>query len=449
MKALKWLAVAFVILLALAVALPFLIPLGTYIPVIEKQASGKLKEPVKVGTLRSAFFPVSQLTIGNIAVGRGPDIQVKSVSVVPDLASLFGAVKVLRVIELDGVTVTQDALAKIPVWTKGDGSPAAVAVRRITFSDVTLKLKQGPLGPFEGEVRLAAAGGLEQARLQTTDGKAKLTAQPEKQDRYAVQLNARNWKLPAGPALVFDELNASGHATANDLVLLKIAAKLYGGSADGNASLNWQKNYRLKGDLTTKQVELEKLVSLFNPEVKVSGKLNSKSAFSSRAANAGQLADAMRLETDFDVKDGVFYGVDIAEAAKSVVKGGTKGGQTKFDNFTGHMLMERGAFRFTNLDISSGVLAATGNVDISPKKELNGKISAEVKAGVSLATVPLNVSGTVKDPTLRPTGAAIAGAAAGTAILGPGVGTTLGTKAGAFFDNLFGKKEEKPAEKKK
>ena len=182
---------------------------------------------------------------------------------------------------------------------------------------------------------------------------------------------------------------------------------------------------------------------LMNPEVKVSGKLDSKSAFSLRAPTAGQLMESARVNTDFNVKDGVIYNVDIAEAAKPMIKGGAKGGQTRFDEFSGHMVLDRGSYRFTNLKSSSGGLAANGNVDISPRKELNGKINAEVKAGVSLLSVALAVSGTVKDPSLRPTGAALAGAAAGTAVLGPGFGTSLGVKAGDAIDRLFGKKEEK------
>ena len=36
----------------------------------------------------------------------------------------------------------------------------------------------------------------------------------------------------------------------------------------------------------------------------------------------------------------------------------------------------------------------------------------------------------------------MAGAAAGTAILGPGLGTTTGAKVGGWVEGLFGKKED-------
>lgn len=445
MKALKWLAISLVVLLAAAAVLPFLVPLANYIPEAEKQASARLKEPVKVGVLRLALLPVPRVVAEDITVGRVPDLQIKSVSVIPDLFSLLESVKVLKSIELDGVTVAQEAFVKIPGWTQSDGSPAAVAVRRVSFKDLSFKLKQAFLGPFEGEVRIGRSGELEQVRLQTADGRAKLTAQPEKPDRYAVRFEAKDWKLPAGPAIHFDELEATGYATSKELLVKRLTGKLYGGSLDGSVGVNWRKDFQVKGELGTKGIGLDRLVPLIERGLKVSGKLDSRSVFSSRARAAGQLLNAMQADTDFKVKDGVLHGVDIVEAAKSLVKGGGRGGQTRFDEFSGHMALDRGSSRFTDLNISSGVLAANGNVDISPQKALNGKINAEVKAGVSLVTVPLAVSGTVQEPFLRPTGAAMAGAAAGTVLLGPGVGTTLGTKAGGFFDSLFGK----PAEKKK
>ncbi|HAJ72183.1 MAG TPA: AsmA family protein, partial [Methylophilaceae bacterium] len=51
---------------------------------------------------------------------------------------------------------------------------------------------------------------------------------------------------------------------------------------------------------------------------------------------------------------------------------------------------------------------------------------------------PLNVSGTLDHPVVLPSNAALAGAAVGTAVLGPGVGTSLGIKASKGLDKLKG-----------
>jgi hypothetical protein len=95
--------------------------------------------------------------------------------------------------------------------------------------------------------------------------------------------------------------------------------------------------------------------------------------------------------------------------------------------------------------VVSGLLSAAGQVKILPSKQLDGVIDVDLKKGVSLATVPLKVSGTISKPEVFPTKAAMAGAVAGTAVLGPGVGTTLGVKAGSALDKmkgLFGDSDE-------
>jgi hypothetical protein len=99
--------------------------------------------------------------------------------------------------------------------------------------------------------------------------------------------------------------------------------------------------------------------------------------------------------------------------------------------------MEHGGYRFTQLTIASGALAADGSVSISRTKELSGRINAQVKVADTSASVPLNVGGTLAAPLLYPTGGTIAGAAAGTAILGPGIGTSVGAKVGGWVENLF------------
>ena len=278
----------------------------------------------------------------------------------------------------------------------------------------------------------------------TRDGKLKVNIKPD-QSSYRIDASAKGWKPPAGPAILFDELDVKGVATLKDANLNDVRAKLYGGTIAGRAAVGWQKGIQLKGNFDVSQVELKPLVPLLSPGTNVSGKLNARPVFSANARDAGQMANVLRLETPFNVQNGVLHGVDITKAATSLIsKDGGKGGETRFDELSGHLAMDRGAQRFTNLKIASGALSADGNVTISPRKALSGRVNAQVKAGqVTAANVPLNVSGTVQSPVLLPTAGYLAGAAAGTAILGPGIGTSIGAKVGGWTEGLFGKKEEK------
>jgi len=447
MKWLKPILIALAVLLVIAVALPFFISLNDYIPPIEKEVSARLKEPVSIKSIKFSALPLPHVTIDRISVGKTDDITVETVTVTPDLFSLLGSAKVIKSIEIHSLVLTQKAIDKIPAWTKPDDTkppqqPPQLRVESIRLVNALVRHDKASFGPFDARVSLNRKGEPEDASITTRDGKLKALITPDK-SKYLIDASAKSWTLPVGPALVFDELVIKGVATLNDANLGEVSAKLYGGTAIGKATISWQKGLQLNGNLDVNQVEMQKIASMLASKTHVSGKLSAKPVFSASAASADQLINALRLDAPFNVQNGVLHGVDIQKAATGLIKQGATGGETRFEQLSGHLVMERGAYRFTQLKIASGALAADGDVSISSKKELSGRINAQVKAVGTSANVPLNVAGTVDAPLLYPTGGTMAGAAVGTIILGPGIGTSVGAKVGSWAEGLFGKKEEK------
>jgi hypothetical protein len=96
------------------------------------------------------------------------------------------------------------------------------------------------------------------------------------------------------------------------------------------------------------------------------------------------------------------------------------------------------------MKIASGILKAEGELTITPNQELSGLIDASVKGTSAFVSTPLAVTGTVQNPILYPSKMAMAGAAAGTVLLGPGLGTAVGMKAFRLTGKLFGKKKRSP-----
>jgi hypothetical protein len=83
-------------------------------------------------------------------------------------------------------------------------------------------------------------------------------------------------------------------------------------------------------------------------------------------------------------------------------------------------------------------------VTIAPDRQLQGRIEVNLGAKVvgTAVGVPLLVEGTLDQPQLRLTRAALAGAAIGTLIMpgvGTGAGATLGEKISNGLKGLFGK----------
>ncbi|MDB5810324.1 MAG: hypothetical protein JWN94_2446 [Betaproteobacteria bacterium] len=440
MKWFKRFAILTAVLAAIAAAIPLFIKLDDFIPRVEKEASAKLSEPVTIKRLSFGLMPVPHLTVDGIAIGKTADIRLAQVTVKPAILSLLSATKVIRSVEVKSLVLTQKAIDKLTALGKSSKeAPAPVRIESIRLDDALIQFENTQFGPFDARISLDSSGQPADSTVTTQDGKLKISVKPDNA-QYLIDAVAKAWKAPLGPPIEFDELLIKGVATVNGAEFNDISAKLYGGTVKGKASAGWLKGLQVKGSFEIDQIELKTLVPLVSPGAKMSGRLNAKPVFSASAADANQLLNAMHLETPFNVQNGVLHGIDIEKAATHLIKQGATGGETRFEQLSGHLVRDRAAHQFTQLKIASGALAADGNVNISARQDLSGRVNAQVKAVGTSATVPLNVAGTVHSPLLYPSGGTMAGAAIGTVLL-PGVGTGIGAKAGQAIEGLFGKKK--------
>jgi hypothetical protein len=228
------------------------------------------------------------------------------------------------------------------------------------------------------------------------------------------------------------------------LTLATIEGRLYDGTASGKLNVGWSKEWTIAGNLDIRNVQIQPIVALFTRDTTISGRLTANPVVDMRAPSAAQLGEAVDVESDFKVEKGILYNVDLSNAPKALVsKDALKGGQTSFDNFTGHLGVDSKGYYLTKVEMTSGVLSAEAEVFISSKQELTGQVDVAIRGTSALVSTPLALSGTVQNPSLYPSKAALAGAAAGTALLGPGLGTTVGMKAARFTQRLFGAKQVK------
>jgi uncharacterized protein involved in outer membrane biogenesis len=447
MKRIKVGLIALAVILVLAATLPFLVNLDGYIPGIEQAASSKLKQPVVFKHLGLFLLPSPHVTVDGLTVGGADDLSVGKVKVTPALFSLLSSTKVIKRIEIDDLILTQKGLDQLQAAVPSGGSgEQAVRVESLRLDNAELKLSKVGFGPFDARIDLDENGAPIEASVQTRDHKLEADIRPDGSN-FLIEVKAKGWTLPAGPPIVFDELEVKGSATLKSADLSSISAKLYEGTVNGNANLDWKKGIQLQGHLTVSHLELRKPTSLFSPTTHFSGKLTAAPVISASAADAAQLASTLKVETPFNIESGVIEGVDIEKAATHLINRGATGGETRFDQLSGHLVADHGALHLTQLKISSGALAVDGDVAMSAKKELSGRINTQVKVLGAATSVPLNVAGTADVPLLYPTGATIGGAAVGTALLGPGVGTAVGAKAGTFVEGLFGSKDAKKPDK--
>lgn len=426
-------------LIAVLFVVPFLIPMGTYVRQIEQVATEKLGQPVKVGSLHIALLPTPRANIGELRIGLHNDLMVDNIAVVPELGSLFSDVKVISSIVVKHPVVKKSALDFISAMPKSESSdePAKVQVRILKISDVQLEWEGMKIPALNIEVALADGNKLQSAILASVDGKLKVNATP-KDAGYAIKLEAHQWIPPAGPPFLFDKLNSEMVFMGNRLDISALDAKLYQGVMNASAGLTWDKEWRASGKLRTQGIEVENLAGLFSKSRLVSGKLSGDGKFSAKAKDVPALADQLVVDYKFSVANGVLHGVDLAKAATLLLNAGEKGGETQFDELSGVLHLSGKHINLSAFKVTSGLLAATGGIKVSPAKQLDGLVEVELKKGVALVSVPLEVSGTLDHPSVMPTKAAMAGAIAGTGMLGPGLGTSLGIKAATGMEKLKG-----------
>lgn len=418
--------------------------MSAYVSQAEQAASGALGVPVKIGGLRVALLPTPRLNVSDVVLGSNEDFTVEDVAVVPAIFSLFSEVKTISSLKVKRPVIKQSALEIVSALGKADAAkskPASVTIREISISKAQLVWPDMALPEFNVDVVMTADNKPESAQIATTDGKVKIDLVPE-DDRQRITMSAQSWTLPVGVPLLIDRLDSEMMLVDKRLDIQRLDIELYEGKVSTGAVLTWQKNWSLEGKLNVAGVQLAKPVSMVSQSTQLSGKLSGDGSYKASAKEPAKLMEQLQVNFKFKVLDGVLDGVDLAKAATLLGTKGGMDGQTRFDTLTGMLNVAGKQYHLRNLDIASGLLKATGDVKIKPNKELGGEVKVEIKKGTTLVAIPLQVTGTTEKPMVLPTKAALAGAAAGTAILGPGVGTSLGIQAADKLKGLFGSDED-------
>ncbi|HYW55536.1 MAG TPA: hypothetical protein VE934_01125 [Polaromonas sp.] len=436
-KTLKWLsalAVAGVLSLgALVLVLQSWAGSNDFRQRMEAEASAALGLPVQLGSIKVAVWPVPALALESISVQSKPALTLGRVEVRPGWATLLRgrleiATLVLREVVLpqqavDAILLALQKKKQIPPANKGqtpnlinklqpDEPPQTTAVtdwlpRRALLDQVTWVSAKGDSTTLNGEIRLGADNLPEEASLSVVKGHlAGLNSSLQREE-------ANQWAL---------RVQIGGGTVAGRLTMQHTSA------AQGGRALE------VTGQLETRDVEV---AALTVPNKPLSGLLEASTTLSARAATTAGLIDALQTDTSFTVKNAVLHGLDLEKAVKSV--GMSRGGQTPLDTLAGQVRTQGRTVHLNNLVATSGLLGATGNVTISPARELTGRISVNLADTVG---VPLAVGGTLDAPEVSLSRGALLGAAIGTVLM-PGVGTgagiELGDRVGEGLKKLFGK----------
>jgi len=354
----------------------------------------------------------------------------------PDYAALLAGRLRLAVLHVDDAVLPQGALLALSAVAQRreatrPGTPStdtlpdtALLPREVRLQRLSWISLQGLRHTLDADLSLSPDGWPQQARAQVLEGPYRQASLQLTRDPTAGAAT-HGWQLA---------VRIGGGTMGGPLRWSPLPADP--GSAPGTPAV-WQ----VQGDLVTRQVEVSALTV---PSRTLSGRLQATTTLSARvdpAAGTEALLRSLRTQTRFQIDDAVLHGLDLAKAVTTV--GLTRGGETSLDTLAGQVNTRGAAIELQNLVATSGVLAATGDVGISPTGSLSGRVRVDMTRGAGNGTlgVPLAVGGTLDDPSVTLTRSALLGAAIGTALM-PGVGTSaganLGDRLGEGLKGLFG-----------
>jgi hypothetical protein len=424
-------------LLLVALLVPFLVPLRSYLPELSELASQKIGQPVTIGDLRLQILPTPRLALYGVKVGKAAPLQIDKLRVVPELLSLFGEHRAIRLIRADGVRMREATLGMLDKLLKSKqpkGGAAPVRIEGIELRDVAFEHHAMKVPQFDLWVNLSESYAPVSATFRTVDRALEARLVTDELGRTRVTLDARKWKLPF-PAmpLMFDSLRATGTLQRSRLELQQIAGYLYGGTLAGSMRLDWHRNWHLGGKADIAGVDLLPLLKDLRKPAKLSGRLDARVVFSSNARTAGLLGNALVLDAPAEVKGGAWHGVDLARAAAQPLGKPSDGGATPFEELRCDVALRGKTIRLEQICARSPTLVAGGRAEVAADQALSGRLDVSVAKTGGIVGVPLALGGTVSEPSVGLTRGAAIGAVLGTLVL-PFVGTTIGATAGAKLD---------------
>jgi len=395
----RTIGVSAAVLLAVAVGLLHVVPLNNFIGGAQRLMTQRLGVPVTITNLRYALLPLPELTLERVGVGKLQEVKIQSIVVSAWPWTLFGDTMEFDNVELNSLTTDQESLALLPAWVRPQAGAQPLNVRRVQLiaAKVTVKNLDTPI--FNGDITLGPDGALQRAVL--SDSKSRFELTP-RDGAMRVALEARGWRLPLGPTLEFDDLVMEAIVEPQQASVTAFTGKVGRATIKGSARASWGSGVRVEGDLAVTNGELAQLMANFTRDFSATGTLTANITYALEGTNLQNLFADPRVEASFNVEKGSLNNIDIVRAIQSPSRDGVRGGKTGFNSLAGSMRLVNRGYSYRQLQLSSGPMIASGNVDVAPDGALSGRISTQLGSKtVIVARGNLVVTGNLKTPVLK------------------------------------------------
>lgn len=380
-------AAVLLLLVVGALAASYFMPLPLDAASFEREATARFGAPVKIGSAHLSLVPMPALVFERVSIGPAGDVRIAKVASRRGAGAVFDRQNALKALEFDGVQIPASWVGAV-LWGKSGGGSSRLD--RVIARGVKVEAPGLELPGLTVEAKLDSGGALQSLSAHTADGIQTFTLTMS-DGKAAVEISARNFRLPFPGAVQLGDLVGVGTLTLSELTLGKFYLGAFGGSAKGNARVRWGASWSVEGEFNAASMDPNLATASLVP----TGRLEGKGAFSMRALTPHKLHEAARVDAAFTIRNGTLGFVDLTRALQA---GNAHAGTTSFASLDGNASFAGGTVRLTQLRLAAGLLNAAGDATVDPAKNLIGRLEVSV---ASQARGVLSLGGTVLRPHVR------------------------------------------------
>ncbi|AOY00317.1 AsmA-like C-terminal region-containing protein [Jeongeupia sp. USM3] len=378
--------------------LPLAIPDSLYRNKLVDGLQKRLHGPVQIGHSGIEYAPAPTLVMHDVVVSDPATASIARISVPLSLHNLLHWGREIRGVTLEGGEFSPRFAMQLPEKLRPEADQPRLT--QIELKRSTVRVGSGKVGPVDGTLRFAADGQLAELQAGDEAGHLDFHVQPKGQ-QFAVTLTASGYALPFGYPVQFDRLLMKGLANADGIDIEDIRGDLYGGIVTGRAQLDWRDGWKLAGTLRTNGIQAEPFSKVFSEVTHVSGRLTGEANFAYQADDYRKIFDTAGIDAQFNVTDGMLHNFDLVTPLKSTQPATyARGGQTRFETFTGRLVVRGDTVRIADARLAGGKFSASGQLGILPGRKLDGAIVARLSGGTINVANRITAGGVLKSPEL-------------------------------------------------
>lgn len=400
MKKISFRSILLATLLILLVALPGVLPYSLILPHVKTSLSNHVQGQVNIDSMSFSYLPTPQFSLHTISIDSPEQAHIQQAIIPVTARNILSLGRALYGINLINAVVTPQFASKLA--TRLQPQTPAIRIDAMSLENVSIKLEQGPLGPFSAQLAFNKNNQIETLDIHSLDNKAQLQIQPSGPDQFKILFSADHWTPPFAHPVNFEYVQLSGEANSSGMIISEIRAGLYNGLITGKGELSWNNHWQLNGRIEAKNIRAEPFIAIFSPKTRATGILRGEGTFQYQSEHFVQLLDTPVLQGSFSIQDGILHNIDLITPLKTPLENKVQlGGQTRFDQFSGVLSARGHSVNLRKLQLDAGKFHATGELSIR-NEQIFGGTHTSLNAGALRATSQARLSGTLDHAELHP-----------------------------------------------